>query len=76
MRCSSSKAASSIAFWAMEALRVRAVANSDVVGQFGLTLDDYELRIGRPRRGNWHDEPLNVYLDQTGFVHDLPPSRP
>ncbi len=29
--------------WAMEAIRVRASANGDTVGDFGLTLDDYEL---------------------------------
>ncbi|WP_272516773.1 DEAD/DEAH box helicase [Providencia sp. PROV209] len=29
--------------WAMEAIRVRAVANNDVVGELGLQLDDYEL---------------------------------
>lgn len=29
--------------WAMEAIRVRASANGDTVGEFGLTLDDYEL---------------------------------
>lgn len=27
----------------MEAIRVRASANGDTVGEFGLTLDDYEL---------------------------------
>jgi superfamily II DNA/RNA helicase len=34
--------------WAMEALRVRAAANGDVVGQFGLALDDYELGLAVP----------------------------
>ena len=34
--------------WAMEALRVRASANGDIVGQFGLTLDDYELGLAVP----------------------------
>lgn len=29
--------------WAMEAIRVRASANGDTVGDFGLTLDDHEL---------------------------------
>lgn len=29
--------------WAMEAIRVRAVANGDEVGELGLQLDDYEL---------------------------------
>lgn len=29
--------------WAMEAIRVRASANGDIVDDFGLTLDDYEL---------------------------------
>ncbi len=29
--------------WAMEALRVRATANGEIVGQFGMTIDDYEL---------------------------------
>jgi len=31
--------------WAMEAVRVRAVANGDVVGDEGLALDDYELGL-------------------------------
>jgi hypothetical protein len=34
--------------WAMEALRVRASANADFVGQFGMTLDDYELGLAVP----------------------------
>ena len=34
--------------WAMEALRVRAAANGDVVGDFGLALDDYELGLVMP----------------------------
>ena len=34
--------------WAMEALRVRASANGDIVGQFGMTLDDYELGLAVP----------------------------
>jgi superfamily II DNA/RNA helicase len=34
--------------WAMEALRVRAAANGDVVGQFGLALDDFELGLAVP----------------------------
>lgn len=34
--------------WAMEALRVRALANGDIVGQFGMTLDDYELGLAVP----------------------------
>jgi superfamily II DNA/RNA helicase len=31
--------------WAMEAIRVRALANGDTVGDFGLTLDDFELSL-------------------------------
>ena len=34
--------------WAMEALRVRATANGDIVGQFGMNLDDYELGLAVP----------------------------
>lgn len=34
--------------WAMEALRVRAAANGDVVGVFSLALDDHELGLGVP----------------------------
>jgi hypothetical protein len=34
--------------WAMEALRVRASANGDVVGQFGMTLEDHELGLAVP----------------------------
>ena len=34
--------------WAMEALRVRAAANGDVVGMFALALDDYELGLAVP----------------------------
>jgi superfamily II DNA/RNA helicase len=29
--------------WAMEAIRVRGIANGDQIGDFGLTLDDFEL---------------------------------
>jgi hypothetical protein len=31
--------------WAMEAIRVRALANGDSIGDFGLTLDDFELGL-------------------------------
>ncbi len=34
--------------WAMEALRVRAAANGDVVGGMGLALDDHELGLALP----------------------------
>ncbi len=34
--------------WAMEALRVRAAANGDVVGMFAQALDDYELGLAVP----------------------------
>nr|WMC98312.1 DEAD/DEAH box helicase [Aminobacter aminovorans] len=34
--------------WAMEALRVRATANGDVVGAFGLGLEDHELGLAVP----------------------------
>ncbi|MDE3812296.1 DEAD/DEAH box helicase [Sinorhizobium meliloti] len=34
--------------WAMEALRVRAAANGDVVGVFSLALDDHELGLAVP----------------------------
>lgn len=34
--------------WAMEGLRVRAVANGDVVGVFGLALEDHELGLAVP----------------------------
>lgn len=34
--------------WAMEAVRVRAMANSDVVSDTGLKLDDYELGLAVP----------------------------
>ncbi|WP_244480180.1 hypothetical protein [Methylobacterium sp. Leaf465] len=34
--------------WAMEALRVRAAANGDVVGVFGLALADHELGLAVP----------------------------
>ena len=34
--------------WAMEAIRVRAIANGDVVGQMGVGLDDYELGLAVP----------------------------
>jgi hypothetical protein len=34
--------------WAMEALRVRAAANGDVVGVFGLALEDHELGLAVP----------------------------
>lgn len=31
--------------WAMEAIRVRALANDDAIGDFGLTLSDFELGV-------------------------------
>jgi superfamily II DNA/RNA helicase len=31
--------------WAMEAIRVRGLANGDVIGDFGFTLDDFELAL-------------------------------
>ncbi|NEJ82836.1 DEAD/DEAH box helicase, partial [Rhizobium leguminosarum] len=34
--------------WAMEALRVRAAANGDVVGVFGLALEDHEVGLAVP----------------------------
>jgi hypothetical protein len=34
--------------WAMEAVRVRALANGDVIEPFGLALDDHELRLTVP----------------------------
>ena len=34
--------------WAMEAVRVRAAANRDVVGEYDLSLDDYELGLAVP----------------------------
>lgn len=34
--------------WAMEAIRVRAKANGDVIGQFGLAMDDFELGLAVP----------------------------
>jgi superfamily II DNA/RNA helicase len=34
--------------WAMEAIRVRAAANGDVLGPFGFSLDDYELGLAVP----------------------------
>ena len=34
--------------WAMEAVRVRATANEDVLGPFGVALDDYELGLAVP----------------------------
>jgi superfamily II DNA/RNA helicase len=34
--------------WAMEAIRVRAAANGDPIGEFGLQLDDHELGLAVP----------------------------
>lgn len=34
--------------WAMEALRVRAAANGDIVGEFGRALEDHELGLAVP----------------------------
>ncbi|HKI60861.1 MAG TPA: DEAD/DEAH box helicase [Mariprofundaceae bacterium] len=34
--------------WAMEAIRVRAGANSDTIGDFGLQIEDYELGLAVP----------------------------
>jgi hypothetical protein len=34
--------------WAMEAIRVRAIANADPIGDLGLHLDDFELGLAVP----------------------------
>ncbi|MAY21099.1 MAG: DEAD/DEAH box helicase [Erythrobacteraceae bacterium] len=34
--------------WALEAIRVRAIANADAIGEFGLLLDDFELGLAVP----------------------------
>ena len=31
--------------WAMEAIRVRGIANGDTLGDDGITLDNFELRL-------------------------------
>jgi hypothetical protein len=34
--------------WAMEAIRVRGIVNADVIGEFGMHLDDFELGLAVP----------------------------
>ena len=57
--------------WAMEAVRVRAEANGDVVGDDGLTLDDYELglAVSAVETGTMH--PSASILIQAGFTSRL-----
>jgi hypothetical protein len=57
--------------WAMEALRVRAAANGDVVGVLGLPLEDYELGLAVPavETGTMHRSAS--ILIQAGFSSRL-----
>ena len=57
--------------WAMEALRVRAVANGDLVGQSGLSLDDYELGLAVPAMETGTMNRSASVLIQAGFSSRL-----
>jgi len=53
--------------WAMEALRVRASANGDVVGIFGLALEDHELGLAVPAVETGTMNRSATILIQAGF---------
>jgi hypothetical protein len=53
--------------WAMEALKVRAAANGDTVGEFGLALDDYELGLAVPAVETGTTSRSASILIQAGF---------
>ena len=57
--------------WAMEAVRVRAEANGDVVGDDGLTLDDYELGLAVSAVETGTMNRSASILIQTGFTSRL-----
>ncbi|WP_222128170.1 DEAD/DEAH box helicase [Roseomonas gilardii] len=53
--------------WAMEAIRVRATANGDVIGQSGLSLDDFELGLAVPAvETGTMNRPASILI-QAGF---------
>lgn len=53
--------------WAMEAIRVRAAANGDLVGASGLSLDDYELGLAVPATETGTMNRSASILIQAGF---------
>lgn len=53
--------------WAMEALRVRGVANGDQIGEFGFTLDDFELGFAVPAVETGTMNRSAAILIQAGF---------
>ena len=57
--------------WAMEAVRVRAEANGDVVGDRGLALDDYELGLALPAVETGTMNRSASILIQAGFTSRL-----
>ena len=57
--------------WAMEAVRVRAAANGDVVGDNGLALDDYELGLAVPAVETGTMNRSASILIQAGFTSRL-----
>ncbi len=56
--------------WGMEAVRVRAVANSDIVA-FGATLDDFEVRVAVPAVETGTLNRSAAILMQAGFASRL-----
>ena len=57
--------------WAMEAVRVRAVANGDVVGENGFALEDYELGLAVPAVETGTMNRSASILIQAGFASRL-----
>lgn len=53
--------------WALEAIRVRAIANNDPIGEFGLTLDDFELGLAVPAIETGTMDRSAALLIQAGF---------
>jgi hypothetical protein len=54
--------------WAMEALKVLATSNGDIVGEFGLALDDYELGLAVPAVETGTMSRSASILIQAGFI--------
>lgn len=53
--------------WAIEAIRVRAIANGDAIGDLGLTLDDFELGLAVPAIETGTMDRSAALLIQAGF---------
>ena len=57
--------------WAMEAIRVRGIANTEVIGEFGMHLDDFELGLAVPAVETGTLNRSASLLIQAGFASRL-----